>query len=90
MTDFAPLSAFPGTATSISPARRMSTGRPGRHGNAAQWLAEEASSRVAEPVRTATTVPGAVRYVERWQLHLNPMQADGNRIPPRDAQMMHR
>lgn len=77
MNDFAPLSAFPGTATSSFPARRMSTGRPGRRGNAARWLAEEASNHVAEPARTATTVPDAVRYVQRWQFinltQLNPL-----------------
>lgn len=48
----------------------MSTGRPGRRGNVARWLAEEASNRAAEPARTATTVPGAVRYVEPWPLSL--------------------
>lgn len=47
------------------PARHMSTGQPGRHGNAAPSLVAEASSHVAEPVRTATTVPGVVRYVTR-------------------------
>lgn len=45
------------------PARRTCTGRPGRHGNAAPCPAAEASSHDAEPVRTATTVPGVVRYV---------------------------
>lgn len=45
------------------PARRTSTGRPGRHGNAVLYLVAEASSHDAEPVRTATTVPGVVRYV---------------------------
>lgn len=64
---YAPCPLFPGTATSTFPARRTSTGRPGRHGNAARWLAEEASNHVAEPARTATTVPGVVRYVERRQ-----------------------
>lgn len=41
----------------------MSTGRPGRHGNAAPCLVAEVSSHDAEPARTATTVPGVVRYV---------------------------
>lgn len=45
------------------PAHRMSTGRPGRHGNAAPCLAAVASSRDAEPVRMAMTVPDVVRYV---------------------------
>lgn len=70
MDDVAPLSASAGTATSTCPARRMSTGRPGRCGNAARRLAEEESNHVAGPARTATTVPGAARYVERGQLSL--------------------
>lgn len=45
------------------PALLMSTGRPGRHGNAATCPVAEASSHDVEPVRTATTAPGVVRYV---------------------------
>lgn len=60
---FDPPSTCTGTATSTSPAHHTFTGQPGRRGNAARWLAAEASSRDAEPARTATTVPDAVRYV---------------------------
>lgn len=50
-----------GTVTNTCPARRTSTGRPGRHGNAATCLAAAASSRAGEPARMATTVPGVAR-----------------------------
>lgn len=52
-----------GTVTNTCPARRTSTGRPGLHGNAATCPVAEVSSLGAEPARTATTVPGVVRYV---------------------------
>lgn len=54
---------FSGTATNTCPARHTSTGPPGRRGNAALCLVAAASSHAGEPVRTATTVPGVVRYV---------------------------
>lgn len=57
--------SFPGTAMNTCPAHHMSTGQPGRHGNAVPYLVAEASSLDAEPVRTATTVLGVVRYVTR-------------------------
>ena len=57
------LFSFPGTVMNTCPARRTSTGRPGRHGNAAPYLVAEASSHDEESVRTATTVRGVVRYV---------------------------
>lgn len=52
-----------GTVTNTCPVRRTSTGRHGLHGNAATCPAAEVSSLGAEPARTATTVPGVVRYV---------------------------
>lgn len=49
------------TVMNTCPAHRTSTGRPGRHGNAALCPVAEASSHDAEPVRTAMTVPGVAR-----------------------------